>query len=396
MKIVSMVCPNCGASLQLDADQKNLKCEYCGNSIFVDDEIKHIQFDNAEESGYLFEKGRQRAKAESAREYQQTIPAYTYEKPKKRRTWLWILGWLFIFPLPLTILLLRKKNMKPAIKYGIIAAVWFIYLIIGFSGRGKDKERSGEVSTKADEDNSEQNVQDEENEDSPIITDSSESHIYDNTEIVDLKNGTKTSIIGKISVIQADQSACTDEVLTDWYFNYVLANSDCNYHLIVYNNSTKGVYSSVKGSIQKDIELTEESGGTYAVGDDAGSTYYIVDDDTKSIKPYMTMADETVIEDVKEKVEAIIPDDYKNSKMYIVDIAGPEGQLDCNITIVSETFIDADYQAIALDIATQMEGQNLGIGYLAIAFQSDEASIEALSSVDLSTQEASEIVTKTF
>ncbi|WP_027205161.1 hypothetical protein [Butyrivibrio fibrisolvens] len=400
MKIVSMSCPHCGASLQLDADQKNLKCEYCGNNIFLDDEIKHIQFDNAEESGYLFEKGRQRAKAEIAREYQQSIPAYTYERPKKRRIWLWILGWLFIFPLPLTILMLRKKNMKPAIKYGIIVAAWFFYLIIGFSGQGKDKERSENVSsnesTSVVEDNNEQNLQDGDNDSSKIITDSSENHIYDNAEIIDIKNGAKTSTIGKISIIHADQSICTDEVLTDWYFNYVIANSDCNYHLIVYNNSTKGIFSLGKGSIQKDIALIEESGGTYALGDDAGSTYYIVDDESKSIKPYLTMADETVIAEVKEKIEAIIPDDYKNSKMYTVDIAGPEGEMDCNITIVSESFTDTDYQAIAVDLATQMKEQNLGIGYLVIAFQSDDTSIEALSSVDLSTQEATEIVTETY
>jgi len=56
--------------------------------------------------------------------------------PKKRKTWLWVLGWLFIFPLPLTILLLRKKEMKAPIKYGIIAAAWIIYLIIAIAAGG--------------------------------------------------------------------------------------------------------------------------------------------------------------------------------------------------------------------------------------------------------------------
>lgn len=60
-----MICPNCGASLQVDADQKNLTCNYCGNSLYVDDEFKHVQYDNAEENGYQFEKGRQRAQAEA-------------------------------------------------------------------------------------------------------------------------------------------------------------------------------------------------------------------------------------------------------------------------------------------------------------------------------------------
>lgn len=46
---------------------------------------------------------------------------------------LWILGWIFIFPLPLT-LILRKKEMNPIIKYTLIAIAWIVYLVIGFSG----------------------------------------------------------------------------------------------------------------------------------------------------------------------------------------------------------------------------------------------------------------------
>lgn len=142
MRIVSMVCPHCGASLQLDADQKNLKCEYCDNNIFVDDEIKHIRFDNPEESGYLFEKGRQRAKAESAMEYQRTVNAYTYEKPKKRRTWLWVLGWICIFPVPLTILMVRNPKMDKKVKIAIIVIAWIVYFAIGRSGNTGNSNRS--------------------------------------------------------------------------------------------------------------------------------------------------------------------------------------------------------------------------------------------------------------
>lgn len=57
-------------------------------------------------------------------------------KASGRKTWLWVLGWIFIFPLPLTILLLRKKDMKPFIKYGIIAAAWILFLALAVSGKG--------------------------------------------------------------------------------------------------------------------------------------------------------------------------------------------------------------------------------------------------------------------
>ena len=148
MKIVSMVCPNCGASLQVDADQKNLTCSYCGNGLYVDDEVKHVQYDNAEETGYQFEKGRQRAQAEATRVQQQTFNMNFEKPPKKRKTWLWVLGWIFIFPVPLTILMLRNQKLRKPVKIGIIVAAWIVYLIIGLAGGGSgDNKDSSNANT---------------------------------------------------------------------------------------------------------------------------------------------------------------------------------------------------------------------------------------------------------
>lgn len=148
MKIVSMVCPNCGASLQVDADQKNLTCSYCGNGLYVDDEVKHVQYDNAEETGYQFEKGRQRAQAEATRVQQQTFNMNFGKPPKKRKTWLWVLGWIFIFPVPLTILMLRNQKLSKPVKIGIIVAAWIVYLIIGLAGGGAgDNKDSSNANT---------------------------------------------------------------------------------------------------------------------------------------------------------------------------------------------------------------------------------------------------------
>lgn len=148
MKIVSMVCPNCGASLQVDADQKNLTCSCCGNGLSVDDEVKHVQYDNAEETGYQFEKGRQRAQAEATRVQQQTFNMNFGKPPKKRKTWLWVLGWIFIFPVPLTILMLRNQKLSKPVKIGIIIAAWIVYLIIGLAGGGSgDNKDSSNANT---------------------------------------------------------------------------------------------------------------------------------------------------------------------------------------------------------------------------------------------------------
>lgn len=58
------------------------------------------------------------------------------ETPKKRKTWLWVLGWICIFPVPLTIIMLNKKDMNKKARYGIIAAGWILYLLIGLGGGG--------------------------------------------------------------------------------------------------------------------------------------------------------------------------------------------------------------------------------------------------------------------
>lgn len=64
------------------------------------------------------------------------------KKKKNGKIWLWILGWICIFPVPLTILMLRKNGMKPGAKYGIIAAAWCVYLIIGLSPRTDNNTNS--------------------------------------------------------------------------------------------------------------------------------------------------------------------------------------------------------------------------------------------------------------
>ena len=69
------------------------------------------------------------------------------QTPSKRKTWLWVLGWIFVFPLPLTILLLRKKDMKPVLKYGAIAAAWVVFLVIGVAGMNNKTEEIPEQSS---------------------------------------------------------------------------------------------------------------------------------------------------------------------------------------------------------------------------------------------------------
>lgn len=257
MKIVSMSCPHCGASLQLDADQKNLKCEYCGNSILIDDEVKHIQFDNAEESGYLFEKGRQRAKAESAIEYQQTVPTYTYEKPKKRRTWLWILGWLFIFPVPLTILMVRNQKMNKIVKIAIIVIAWLVYLAIARSGKTVNSNRSRKDLNSTDSSNgdaSESNITTSDNEAEVLNEDYSSNDLDDVVEAEDIT-------MPLINFLKAYIDHGTVETIKDLAEEY-------------------GVYSNTKntgtGNYYYKIALTYNDSRVVSLGDLTKGDYCIV------------------------------------------------------------------------------------------------------------------------
>ena len=131
MKLIDTTCPKCGANLRVDADMQSAFCEYCGAELLIDDEVQHLQIDNAESAGYAFEKGRQRAQQEAQMPMEYSAPLAP--KKNKKMVW-WVLGWIFIFPIPLTILIARNQKLKTGAKIGIIVAAWIVYLLIGLVG----------------------------------------------------------------------------------------------------------------------------------------------------------------------------------------------------------------------------------------------------------------------
>lgn len=111
-----MKCKNCGAEIHGNI------CEYCKSEI-----PKKTSSINITNNYYNTKR-------------LHDIP-YRKQKPKKK-TWLWTLGWIFIFPVPLTILLLRKKDMQPTIRYGLISFIWIFIFIISFWGENNNKTYS--------------------------------------------------------------------------------------------------------------------------------------------------------------------------------------------------------------------------------------------------------------
>lgn len=112
---------------------------------------------------------------------------------------------------------------------------------------------------------------------------SGEKHIYDNAEVVDVMNGTGTEKIGECSVIKASSSDVTDEVLNDWYFNYVEQN-DFNWCVIVYTDQEgQGVYAS-SGVVERNTGLEKDTDGSYMlVSSDTATVYMPVDGQLKEV-----------------------------------------------------------------------------------------------------------------
>lgn len=138
MKLIQTKCPQCGANMVFNASAQKVVCEYCGMTLLVDEGVTSVKCVNAEEAGYNFEKGRMRARAELAN----TAPAvvhhvhhyeYTNEEPVQEEKqhslwWLWLIGWVAVFPVPATILILRSERMGWFWKLFLIIGAWEMYL----------------------------------------------------------------------------------------------------------------------------------------------------------------------------------------------------------------------------------------------------------------------------
>lgn len=127
MKLINMTCPNCGSKLLVDKSSGECVCNSCGGTFLVDDEAQHVKYDNAEEAGYQFEKGRQKAKSENRR-YNNT----TTTTPKKKSNipvWVWILLWTCFLPFTL-IYFVYKSNLPQKWKIAIISVI-SVFVLIG-------------------------------------------------------------------------------------------------------------------------------------------------------------------------------------------------------------------------------------------------------------------------
>lgn len=157
-----MRCPNCGGETG-----ENVKfCQFCGSQITVEmksemDRLNregcprckstNVHFEREIEGQLRSERGSRVMRStvgicddcgftwdadgnQSHVNFSHTNPDYTESvrrdqtQVKKRKTALWVLGWIFIFPLPLTLILIRPTVRLPkALKIIFIVLAWMIY-----------------------------------------------------------------------------------------------------------------------------------------------------------------------------------------------------------------------------------------------------------------------------
>ena len=152
-----MRCQNCGAEIE-----KNAKfCQFCGSSISPQmiRELEllnkagcprcgstNITF-NREKQGEI--KGKRGTTVVRSTVGICKDCGYTWQvtsaPPRKSKTWLWVLGWIFCFPIPITILIIKSNKMSSKQKYGLIAALWIAFLLIGLANNHSEpiKENAG-------------------------------------------------------------------------------------------------------------------------------------------------------------------------------------------------------------------------------------------------------------
>ena len=124
---IPVICPQCGAHQEVDATQDAAICRYCGKPFAIQTAV----------SAYNDRYGEQTT-------YASPGPTYSPEpkKPRKKRIFWWIIGWVFCFPIPLTILVARSNRLGGWVKAVIIAAAWIVYLLLGARYRASTADRT--------------------------------------------------------------------------------------------------------------------------------------------------------------------------------------------------------------------------------------------------------------
>ena len=152
VSFVPAKCTSCGAELAVDPTQECVVCQYCGTPFIVSKAVQNYNYQHnvyqtnivdrrkgAVESLLDYASERQdrkqqrldeerRHEEEMLRLEQERLRMEEEKKKKRSHLILWILGWIFLFPVPVMILLHRNKRMGFITKAVITVIAWSLYM----------------------------------------------------------------------------------------------------------------------------------------------------------------------------------------------------------------------------------------------------------------------------
>lgn len=134
-----MKCKNCGAILKVEDDSKSIKCKFCHSEYKLDDEVQHVKYDDMEQAGYEFEKGKIRARQEAKNQNNEVKNNNVENKKDNKKVWL-ILAWIFLFPFMISYYIIKSDKLDKKKKIIILVVLWIVFLIIGASSSATELE----------------------------------------------------------------------------------------------------------------------------------------------------------------------------------------------------------------------------------------------------------------
>lgn len=139
--LISLKCPDCGASLKRKKNDRYIDCDYCGYTIFFDDgvkrsESKHYRYvRNITEEMKLEER-----KARNRRKHEEIMAEIEDRKRERRAKFIGILALIIVAVIVLTILISKIKENWETVEYWVIVGGIFLVCIIdSIIKRRKDK-----------------------------------------------------------------------------------------------------------------------------------------------------------------------------------------------------------------------------------------------------------------
>ena len=293
-----MKCPNCGA--EIGASSKF--CDSCGSQISYEMRREQEQLNKqgcpkCGSSNIQFRRenqGEVRGK-NAKRVIHRTVGfckdcGYTWypnaenEMTRKNNMIWWVLGWIFFFPVPVMVLIWRKKNTwSIKIKIVVTAVFWIVFILFyALSGSGGNSEpsktdvqnepRSAVQATNTPAKNTSTSTPAP----TPKTSANSQSMSSEfNIKELPVMNGTKTERIGTYSMCYLLSEDCTEETLAKWYAE--IKDKGYSWSIIRYSDFAgdinTGVYAN-NGLIEKDVQLADDG----SVISNEGETVYVVNE----------------------------------------------------------------------------------------------------------------------